>query len=59
MTDEQFKQYMQVQIAQLAALDAIAGSLQALAVKQGVAGGGHWDRVRSYLKNAAQIKPEQ
>lgn len=57
MTEEQFKQYMAVEIAKLAALQGINNAAQALAGKQGVTGThANWNDVAAAIKEGlAQI----
>lgn len=55
MTDEQFKKYMQVQMAQLAMLQGIYANIQVLATGTGKAAGHNWKEVASHLENAKTL----
>jgi hypothetical protein len=60
MTDEQFKQLLEIQFAQLAVLQAMEYNLRVLAIKaDNRAGSGvKWDSARDIVKNAASNLPK-
>lgn len=56
MTDEQFQKMYAVEVAKLAALNAIHSTIQGIAVKQGAVGGGkYWDHTAQMLKSAEAL----
>jgi hypothetical protein len=55
MTEEQFRKFMAVQVAQLAVFQGIYANVATIAASSGKATGYHWGEVESLLKNAEAI----
>lgn len=55
MTDEQFRQFLAVQTAELAVLSGILGNLQVIAAEKGKVCAYNWGEVQSLIKNATAV----
>jgi hypothetical protein len=55
MTDDQFKQFLGVQMAQLAMLQGICNNVQVLASGTGKVSGHHWGELEALVKNGKAV----
>ncbi|HMK14324.1 MAG TPA: hypothetical protein VK460_04865 [Burkholderiales bacterium] len=55
MTDDQFKQFLGVQMAQLAMLQGICNNVQVLASGTGRVAAHHWGELEALVKNGMSI----